>query len=552
MKKNQIRFFASVQTRITAVIAIVLLLVLSANVVAFRVSSETVQQINQVFASNAVIVNLADTLQTAQGSMYEYLSTKSSSSLENFYRYEQELRDQTDDLNDRNVGNELLMLEKNIRSMTQSYLTVSEDAIQARRGRNVEEYKASFARASELFGYINDYIYTLNSRRFAQNTENYLSLLRSMRAVERMSLLMILVISAFALTICAVSVRAMIGPLGKLSEAAERVAGGDFSVDVPKSRQADEVGVVTNAFHKMLGSIRTYIESQRASLEKEAQMKENELSMEAHLKEAQLKFLQAQINPHFLFNSLNAGSQLAMMEGADRTELFLSRMAQFFRYNVKKTGGDAALSEEIASVDNYIYILNVRFSGDIHYEKQIDETVDLEQMRMPSMILQPIVENAIQHGIHDDHENGIVTLAVDPVPENENESGTDCVRITVSDNGTGMIRKQIEAIMDRRGIEAHSPDEEEKDSTGIAMENVISRLELYYNRKNLFSIWSDGPGTGTEVTVLLPKEPDTVRKNGSEGRSGSDYGTGIRPDLVRNKLSSTEEKDYVSDSDSRR
>ena len=552
MKKNQIRFFASVQTRITAVIAIVLLLVLSANVVAFRVSSETVQQINQVFASNAVIVNLADTLQTAQGSMYEYLSTKSSSSLENFYRYEQELRDQTDGLNNRNVGNELLMLEKNIRSMTQSYLTVSEDAIQARRGRNVEEYKASFARASELFGYINDYIYTLNSRRFAQNTENYLSLLRSMRAVERMSLLMILVISAFALTICAVSVRAMIGPLGKLSEAAERVAGGDFSVDVPKSRQADEVGVVTNAFHKMLGSIRTYIESQRASLEKEAQMKENELSMEAHLKEAQLKFLQAQINPHFLFNSLNAGSQLAMMEGADRTELFLSRMAQFFRYNVKKTGGDAALSEEIASVDNYIYILNVRFSGDIHYEKQIDETVDLEQMRMPSMILQPIVENAIQHGIHDDHENGIVTLAVDPVPENENESGTDCVRITVSDNGTGMTRKQIEAIMDRSGIEAHSPDEEEKDSTGIAMENVISRLELYYNRKNLFSIWSDGPGTGTEVTVLLPKEPDTVRKNGSEGRSGSDYGTGIRPDRVRNKLSSTEEKDYVSDSDSRR
>jgi LytS/YehU family sensor histidine kinase len=285
-------------------------------------------------------------------------------------------------------------------------------------------------------------------------------------------------------------------------------------------------------------------------MEKEAQMKENELSMEAHLKEAQLKFLQAQINPHFLFNSLNAGSQLAMMESADRTEHFLSRMAQFFRYNVKKTGGDAALSEEIASVDNYFYILNVRFSGDIHYEKQIDETVDLEQMRMPSMILQPIVENAIQHGIHDDHENGIVTLAVDPVPENENESGTDCVRITVSDNGTGMTRKQIEAIMDRSGIEAHSPDEEEKDSTGIAMENVISRLELYYNRKNLFSIWSDGPGTGTEVTVLLPMEPDTVRKNGSEGRSGSDYGTDIRPDLVRKKLSSIEEKEYVSDSDS--
>ena len=504
MKRNRVRFFSSVQTRITLVVATVLLMALAVNLFAFRQSSETVQQIQEVFASNAVIMNLGDTLASAQRSMYDYLSTKSSASLEDFYRYEQNLREQTDDLNDRNVGNELLMLEKNIRSMTQTYLSVSESAIQARRARNVEEYKTTYARASTLFEYINNYIYTLNSRRFSQNTENYLSLLHSMRTIERMSLVMIFVVSAFALLLCVMSVRAMIGPLRTLSAAAESVAGGDFSVDVKESEREDEVGVVTNAFHKMLGSIRDYIDSQRASMEKEAQMKENELSMEAHLKEAQLKFLQAQINPHFLFNSLNAGSQLAMMEGADRTEYFLSRMAQFFRYNVKKTGGDAALSEEIESVDNYIYILNVRFAGDIHYEKQIDETIDLEGMRMPSMILQPIVENAIQHGIHDDHEHGVVTLTVDFVPENENETGIDCVRITVSDNGAGMTRRQLDAVMASARENVHDPEREDQDSTGIAIENVISRLELYYNRSNLFSIWSDGPGMGTEVTVLLP------------------------------------------------
>ncbi len=510
MKKRRSGFFSSVQTRITAVMAIVLLLVLFANIFAFRQSSETVKKINEVFTSNTMIVNLGETLNNAQNSMYDYLSTKSSASLENFYRYEQELRTQTDDLNNRNVGNELLMLEKNIRNMTQSYLSVAEDAIQARRGRNVEEYKEAYARAATLFGFINSYIYTLNSRRFTQNTENYLSLLHNMRITERMSLILIIAVSAFALLVCVLTVRAMIGPLGKLSSAAESVAGGDFSVDVPESGRPDEVGVVTNAFHEMLQSIRTYIESQRASLEKESQMKENELSMEAHLKEAQLKFLQAQINPHFLFNSLNAGAQLAMMEGADRTEHFLSRMAQFFRYNVKKTGGDAALSEEIDSVDNYIYILNVRFAGDIHYEKQIDESIDLESLRMPSMILQPVVENAIQHGIHDDHEHGVVTLAVDFVPENENESGADCVRITVADNGAGMTRRQIDAIMSRRSGETRDAGsgEEEADSTGIAIENVISRLELYYGRDNLFSIWSDGPGTGTEVTVLLPVEEE--------------------------------------------
>ena len=503
MNKNRIRFFSSVQTRISIVVAMALLMALGVNLFVFRQTSKTVDQIHEVFASNAVIMNLGDTLSRSQSSMYDYLSTKSSSSLEDFYRYEQELRSQTDDLNERDVGNEILMLEKNIRFMTQSYLAVAEDAIQARRGRNVEEYKAAYATASTLFQYINDYIYTLNSKRFSQNTENYLSLLRSMKSMERMSFLMILVVSTFALMLCVMSVRAMIGPLRELSAAAESVAGGDFSVDVRQSERPDEVGVVTNAFHKMLVSIRTYIDSQRASMVKEAQMKENELSMEAHLKEAQLKFLQAQINPHFLFNSLNAGSQLAMMEGAERTEHFLSRMAQFFRYNVKKTGGDAALSEEIDSVDNYIYILNVRFSGDIHYEKQIEEGIDLDT-RMPSMILQPIVENAIQHGIHDDHENGIVTLSVDYVPENENETGTDCVRITVSDNGAGMTRRQLETITARDTAALQTQREEGKNSTGIAIENVISRLELYYNRPGLFSIWSDGPGMGTEVTVLLP------------------------------------------------
>ena len=522
MKRNRIRFFSSVQTRITVVVATVLILALAVNLFAFRQSSKTVQQIHEVFASNAVIMNLSDTLAAARDSMYDYLSTKSSTSLENFYRYEQNLREQTDDLNDRNTGSELLMLEKNIRSMTHTYLTVSEEAIQARRARNVEEYKATYARASTLFDYINNYIYTLNSKRFSRNSENYLSLLRSMRNVERMSLAMIFVVSAFALALCVMSVRAMIGPLRALSSAAEEVAGGDFSVDVRQSARQDEVGVVTNAFHKMLVSIRTYIESQRASMEKEAQMKENELSMQAHLKEAQLKFLQAQINPHFLFNSLNAGSQLAMMEGADRTEHFLSRMAQFFRYNVKKTGGDAALSEEIESVDNYIYILNVRFAGDIHYEKQIDEKIDLDAIRMPSMILQPLVENAIQHGIHDDHEHGIVTLAVDYAPENENETGSDCVRITVSDNGAGMTRRQLEAIMGPDAALTHAPQEEGGDSTGIAVGNVISRLELYYNRSSLFSIWSDGPGTGTEVTVLLPVEKESPETDGGSAEAGED------------------------------
>ena len=91
--------------------------------------------------------------------------------------------------------------------------------------------------------------------------------------------------------------------------------------------------------------------------------------------------------------------QLAMMEDAERTGIFVEKMADFFRYNVKKGQEDATLGEELEAVDNYIYILNVRFAGDIHFSKEVDES--LENVRMPSMILwkmQSIMEYVTLNG----------------------------------------------------------------------------------------------------------------------------------------------------------
>ena len=102
-RKKHPRILNTVQSRITATLASVLLLVLVVNLFVFRESSRMVQRINDVFASNAVITQLADTLESAQNSLYGYLSTKSSASLEDFYRYEQELRTRTDALNSRVV-----------------------------------------------------------------------------------------------------------------------------------------------------------------------------------------------------------------------------------------------------------------------------------------------------------------------------------------------------------------------------------------------------------------------------------------------------------------
>ena len=243
-----------------------------------------------------------------------------------------------------------------------------------------------------------------------------------------------------------------------------------------------EITTLSNSFEHMVVKIQKLME----------QVRQEEIT----LRKTELKALQAQINPHFLFNSLNAGAQLAMMGDADNTGIFLEKMADFFRYNVRKMEEDAMLWEEIGAVDNYIYILNVRFAGDITYIKEVDEGID--NIRIPSMILQPLVENAVQHGIHDCMETGWIRMEI--------HRNGEMLDVTVSDNGAGMTEEMIARVMAGRADQ----NEEDRFSTGIAVRNVIDRLQLYYKEENLFTIESDGPGKGTRVHIILPVYKDEL------------------------------------------
>lgn len=491
-KRENLSVKESIQTRLSSVMVLVLVFVLCINFFIFEQIHAGVDRIDAVFSSNAAINDLSETLNKVEGTMYEYLNTKGSKALENYYRYEQEYRQLLDEFNDRNVDSEVKMLEKNIRRMSESYLTQTNETVQAKRGRNIEKYKSSYEKEKMLYGYINTYIYKLNNLRFRMNSANYQILLSSMDVLYRLSLVVILIVAAVGVAITLLVVRSMIRPLTQLSNTAHEVAMGKLDVPILPVVCEDEVGVVTRGFNQMLDSIRLHIKEQRENMEKQAQMKERELLMETHLKEAQLKYLQAQINPHFLFNCLNAGAQLAMLEDADRTGVFLEKMADFFRYNVRKMEDDAMLREEVDAVDNYIYILNVRFAGDITYIKDVDNGIG--DFRIPSMILQPLVENAVQHGIHDCMENGWIKMSI--------HKDGDELKITVSDNGAGMTEEMIRIVMEGNARNTG----EDRYSTGIAVGNVIDRLELYYKKKNLLSIESDGPGTGTSVNITLPVE----------------------------------------------
>lgn len=492
--KNHIFHNASIQIKLILAFFLTSLILFTVNLVMFATMNAMVSKIDRVYQSNVSLNALTEALSGVQSTMTEYLDTKSSDAIDSYYRSEQELQGMLMSLNTEITDNEMLLMEKNVHNMSQRYLEIADETVQAKRGRNIEKYRSKYEEASELFSYINMFMYSLNNEQFKENSLNYDNFAITLKHLETVSMTVLGVVAVINIILIYLLTVRITDPLIGLARAANEVAQGNLDVELVEVGAMDEVGIVSNAFNQMVQNIRIYIERIKENMEKENAMKEKELMMQGHLKDARLKYLQAQINPHFLFNTLNAGAQLAMMEGAEKTNLFVENMAEFFRYNLKKINQDTTIEEELKLVDNYIYILNVRFSGEIHYQKNIEE--EWLSIRVPSMILQPIVENAVNYGIRNIEREGIILLSVYQCGE--------YICISIKDNGMGMSQERINSVL----AQEEKTKEGKSDSNGIALGNVISRLQLYFNEEELLTIKSDGEDQGTEVTIFIPMKAE--------------------------------------------
>lgn len=486
---------ASLQVKLSMIFIAANILILIVDGIMMLGINNMTNQMNSVYRDNMKLNDLSASIGNIQNYMTEYLNTKTTDSLEAYYRSEQEYAALLTALNSDVTDNYYSRMERNIKNMSQDYLEATEQAIEAKRGRNVEKYSQKYDEATDLYGYITTYISSLNNTQFKTNSINFSKLTSAFRVFEMISTGVLLASLIGSVILVIIFTGNIIEPIRELAKAADEVSVGNFEIEIPKTTSQDEIGVVTDAFSKMLVSIRQYIQQITDNMEKERIMKERELRIEATLKDAQLKYLQAQINPHFLFNTLNAGAQLAMMEEAEKTYDYIQNTAEFFRYNVRKGNTTVKLSEEITLIDNYVYILNVRFSGDIKYEKNIE--TDISEITMPSMILQPLVENSVKHGIKEMEGRGKILLHV--------YSDDEYIYISVKDNGEGMTQETIDKIMKGELKQA----EDSPDSSGIGLDNVISRLKLFTEREDCISFFSEGEGKGTEVIIKLNSDGGT-------------------------------------------
>ena len=480
----------SIGKKLTRVFLIVFVAVFIVNAFIYYNLNRAINQVDNVYSSNIQLNDLSENLENVQSQLYQYLNTKSSDALESYYTFEQDYRDKLASLNTQTLSDANRLMEKNIHNMSESYLEITKQAIEAKRGRNVTKVKEGYEESSRIYNYIRTNINSLNTTTFLKNAYNYSTLRSILNYIMIFGIVSLSVVIVLAIGWTVSMTRSLTRPLVKLAKAATEIASGNMEIDFPIVETGDEISSVAKACNKMIGSIRSYIEQTRRNYERESRMIENELSMKNDLKEAQLKYLQAQINPHFLFNSLNAGAQLAMMEGAEKACMFIENMADFFRYNVRKLDNGTTLREELQLVDSYIYILNVRFAGEIRYTKNIDER--LIDVDMPGMILQPIIENAVNHGIREMSGDGRIHLQV------YGDNSNICMKVT--DNGAGIEPDIADRIMQGESVRSQT----DRDSAGIGLDNVISRLKCYFEREDVFQIVPI-PG-GTEVTIYLPKE----------------------------------------------
>lgn len=223
----------------------------------------------------------------------------------------------------------------------------------------------------------------------------------------------------------------------------------------------------------------------------------NELKLNGILRECELKVLQSQINPHFIFNTINIGAKLAMLNEDDATCEYLENASDIFRYNLKSLDTSTTLKEEIANAKSYMYLLGIRFQNRFKFSFEIDES--LLDTVVPRMSVQPVIENAYIHGIGELEQGGAITISV--FKENQ------YVVVQVKDNGEGIKKDVIERII--KGDSDYEKETNKKfHTTGIGLRNVIERMKLFYYREDVIEIFcSEG------CTYVKLKYGKDVEKN---------------------------------------
>ncbi|MFC5648219.1 sensor histidine kinase [Paenibacillus solisilvae] len=276
-------------------------------------------------------------------------------------------------------------------------------------------------------------------------------------------------------------------PLKELNKKMKLVEMGDFQAHI-QVKGSDELSTIQYSFNKMTAEIRKLI----------SKVYETELLK----KEAEIQALQSQINPHFLYNTLSTIDSISSIDGDQRVSYICLALGDMLRYNLNG-GSLATIKEEVTHLNRYLSIYQIRFAEQFHYEINVEQ--EAEAFVIPKFLIQPLVENAIIHGLEQKRGYKSVHITIRSLDEN-------WLEFAVEDNGVGMDSSMMELLQKKLADPSastfrHSPA---SPRTMIGLANVFKRIVMYYECDPKVSIAST-PGNGTRLQFMLPKQDSRRR-----------------------------------------
>lgn len=285
-------------------------------------------------------------------------------------------------------------------------------------------------------------------------------------------------IALFGLSLCLfISLtlsRGISQPISELDSAMSKVRDGDLNIRIFTNRK-DELGRLSNSFNRMTKDLDEYLQT--------AVQKQKDLN------ETNLKLYQTQLNPHFIYNTLDTIKWNAKINENPEIPVLAENLAQILRRSISSEPF-ITLRQELENIRYYIEIQKIRFTGRFLYEEEIP--YQLENCLVPKMILQPLVENAILHGL-DSYKHGYICIYATVF---KNTAGAEILHISVTDDGCGISPEMTDWINDPNP---------QKQSGHLGLYNIIQILKLYYGKE--YGLHAEqNPEGGTAVTISLPAE----------------------------------------------
>ena len=343
--------------------------------------------------------------------------------------------------------------------------------------------------------YLNGYLSTVSQLTVEHASDLYDAKYPMLQSIPYFQVIISVFLILSAISFVGLFTGTIVTPVQKLAAASRSISQGQLEEEDVSVDNKDELGELVVSFNKMKHAtrrnIQTLEENQRLAdqLHREAiERAETEKRLEA----TRMDPLQSQIKPHFLFNTLNSISGMAEIEEASVTESMIRSLSHLFRYNLHTTDQFVSLSQELEVARDYLYLQKMRFGDRVQYELIPEpgsrEAENLSDIQVPVFLLQPLVENAVIHGIAKKEQGGKITIQC--------RKTDDALHIEVADTGVGMDPETLQGLKDKL---AGAPSDVR---VGIGIGNLYQRLTALYGADSL-QISSEA-GEGTQITVTIP------------------------------------------------